>query len=320
MIFWIIPIVLLVLLLIGAFMMKWIGNQFLENLRRLAPGEAFNTDIDVSFYEKGPMPKLSAEGTAFMKTLPMEEVEIHAEDGCLLHGYLFPAEGNPKRYVLGIHGFHSDPYSEYGPHIAYYRSIGWGMLLVDDRAHGKSEGSYVTMGVKDSRDCVNWANFLVKKFGEEVQILLHGVSMGGATVLSAAGEEDLPKEVLGVVSDCGFTSAADIFANQIGRMYPIPTGLPVKICGYFAKKKAGFDLNTRRPIDQVKHARVPIVFIHGAEDTMVPVWMSEKLYEACTSKKKLLKVAGANHAESVGIDPDGYHKAIEELLEMGKEA
>ena len=301
-------------LLAAGLIRRWIGNMFLDNLRKRQPDEPFNTGIDIRFYQKGPMPGLTKAGRAYLETLEKEELMLVAEDGTRLHGMLFLPPDGEKQFVIGIHGFHSDPVSEYGPHIAYYRSIGWGMLLVDDRAHGLSEGAYATMGVKDARDTVNWAQYMAARFGREVRLLLHGVSMGGASVLAAAGEADLPREVIGVVSDCAFSSAAEMFSVQIRRMYPIPTELPIRICGRYAKKKAGFDLNERRPVDQVKRATVPIFFVHGAEDSIVPPSMAKTLYDACTAPKSLLMVPKANHGESIGVDPEGYHKGIEALI------
>ena len=190
------------------------------------------------------------------------------------------------------------------------------MLLPDDRAHGLSEGNYITMGVKDRRDCICWARYLADRFGADTRILLHGVSMGGATVLSASGEKDLPSQVFGVVSDCGFTSAGESFECQIQSMYHIPPKFPVRVCQWYAKHKAGFDFTEARPIDQVRNAKVPILFVQGADDVMVPAFMAQKLYDACSSEKKLLLVEHANHAESIALNPDAYHGAIHQLFHI----
>ena len=291
-----------------------IGKKFLRNLNRKAPGEEFDADFDVSFYKNSPVRKMADEGMKYMETLPHEDVFINSHDGLRLHATYFPADENPKKFVVGIHGFQSHAWNEYAPHIAFYRSLGYSMILPDDRAHGYSEGRYITMGVKDRFDCVNWAKYIVDRFGNDVEILLHGVSMGGATVLSASAEKDLPKQVIGVISDCGFTCVEDAFAYQMKSMYHTSSKFPVKVCKWFAKHKAGFDFNDGRPIDRVKHSRVPILIVQGAVDPIVPPYMAKELYEACTSEKKLLMVEGASHAESIAIDEDGYHNAIHELF------
>lgn len=295
---------------------RQIGNNFIRNMRRHQPGEKFTEDIDISFYMNGPLPKLAADGMAYMETLPHKDVYITSEDGLKLHATLFPAPGASDNYVIGIHGFQSHAWNEFAPHIKFYRSIGFGMLLPDDRAHGDSEGQFVTMGVKDRRDCICWARYLIGQFGPETKILLHGVSMGGATVLSASGEADLPEQVLGAVSDCGFTGAGESFECQIRNMYHISPRFPVWVCQWYALHRAGFDFREARPVDQVRHAKVPVLFVQGTDDVMVPEFMAHELYEACSSPKELLIVEHANHAESIALDPDGYHEAIHRLFHI----
>ena len=304
-----------VLLLVGFLALcRTIGNHFMENLRHRRPDEKFNEDIDVSFYMNGPLPKLSEAGIAYMKTLPHEDVYIRSEDGLKLHATLFPAPDGQAKYVIGIHGFQSKAWSEYSTHIKFYQSIGFGMLLPDDRGHGESEGAFATMGVKDRRDCISWANYLIMRFGDQTKLLLHGVSMGGATVLNASGEDDLPQQVLGIISDCGFTSAREAFESQIESLYHISGVFPVKVCHWYTKHKAHYDFTEVEPINQVKKATVPILFVQGEKDIMVPASMAQRLYDACPSKKKLLLVKEANHAESIAYDPDGYHEAIHTMF------
>ena len=311
---WIILAILLLALIAFLLVCRMIGKKFLKNFSRKNPGEKFTADIDVSFYTKGPLAKLAQEGMDYMKSLPKEDVYITSHDGLRLHGTLFPLGDDPKKFVLGIHGFQSHAFNEFAPHIAYYRSRGFSMLLPDDRAHGYSEGQYITMGVKDRLDCLDWANYLANRFGPDCQILLHGVSMGGATVLSASGEEGLPSQVMGVVSDCGFTSVEEAFSVQMRNMYHIPPAFPLMVCRWFAKHRADFDFREARPIDQVKKARVPIFFAQGADDFLVPREMAERLYAACPTPKELLMVEHASHAESIAVDPEGYHAAMERLF------
>ena len=308
------PVIALPLLVLLA--AKAIAENFKKNLRKRGPGEDFGTKTDVTVYKNSPFPKAVEDAREYMKTIKREEVYTTSEDGLKLHAAFFPAEGPSKGFVIGIHGFQSFDWFELVPHISYYHSIGFHVLLPQDRAHGESEGDYVTMGVKDRRDCISWVHYLTDRFGEDSNILLHGVSMGGATVLSASGEEDLPKQVVGIVSDCGYTDAKAAFENQIQSLYHIPPAFPVKVCAWVAKHEMGYDLSEARPINQVKKARVPILFVQGEKDIMVPKPMVDALYEACSAPKKLFLVPNANHAESVALDPEGYHAAMEEMFHL----
>lgn len=266
------------------------------------------------YYVGTPHYKVSRAGMAVMKTLPCEDVYITSRDGLKLHAYLFPAENGDQKYVIGIHGYRSYARPEYGPYIEFYRSLGYGMLLPDDRAHAPSEGKYIGFGVLDRLDCIDWARYLIRRFGESVEIRLHGVSMGGATVLAASGEADLPTQVKGIVADCGFTSAWEALSYELKAMMHIPVYPILPLCEKICRKKAGFDFHQFSAIEQVKKAKVPILIVQGGKDQMVPAFMARKIYDACASPKRLLMVEEAGHAESIAFAPEEYHRAIHEFF------
>ena len=139
-----------------------------------------------------------------------------------------------------------------------------------------------------------------------MKIILTGISMGASTVVMAAGHE-LPDNVIGVLADCGFSSAKDIIKVVIKQM-----GLPPEPCYPFVKLGArlfgGFDLEEYSPMDALKTATKPVIFFHGEADDFVPCYMSEKMYDACMSRKQLVKVPGAGHGLSFPVDQEGYLK------------
>ena len=265
-----------------------------------------------SYYVDTPHYKVSRAGMKIMKKLPSEDAYIQSRDGLKLHSYIFPAEEGTKKFVIGVHGYRSYARPEYAPYIEFYRSLGYSMLLPDDRAHAPSEGDYIGFGVLDRLDCVDWAKYIVDTYGEDVEIILHGVSMGGATVLSASGEEDLPEQVKGIISDCGFSSAWDILHYQLKESMHLPADYLLPRIEKICEKKAGFNFHEHPAIEQVKKAKVPILFVHGEKDPMVPIFMAHDLYDACGSKKRLLTVPEAAHGESIAFAPDEYYQAIRE--------
>ena len=265
------------------------------------------------FYKDSPHYKVSRAGMAYMKTRPCEDVYMTSRDGLRLHAYLFPADGEPKKFVVGIHGYRSYARPEFGPYIEFYHSLGYSLLLPDDRAHRPSEGTYIGFGVLDRLDCVDWVKYVRERFGDDTDVLLHGVSMGAATVLAASGEEDLPP-IRGVVADCGYTGAWDILSHQLA--HRLPRWPFLNLCEKICKQKAGFSFHEYTPLQQVQHAKAPILFVHGEKDQMVPCHMVHELYEACSSEKRLLVVPEAGHGESIAFAPDEYHKAILELFHI----
>lgn len=314
--FWLyLLLIIFILVLIYLLICHLIGSKFLNSLKRqkadAKPG--FAKRIDLSFYLNGPLKKIAAEGLKYMETLTHEDVWVTSFDDLKLHATLFPC-ADTKKFVIGIHGFKSKAWHEYAPYLKFYRSCGYGMLLVDDRAHGQSAGKYVTMGVKDRFDCLSWANYLVDRYGKEVELLLHGVSMGAATVLSASGEKDLPPQIKGIISDCAYSSVEEAFAVQIETLFKIPSPFILKICKRYAKRYADFDFDEATPLHQVAQAKVPILFVQGTADFLVPAKMAEELYAACGSRKKLLMVEGANHAESIAVATEEYQSTIREFF------
>lgn len=233
-------------------------------------------------------------------------------DGLKLHATYFPGQDS-KKLVICFHGYTSQGMSDYIGLSDYYLKHGFGMLLVDERAHGKSEGEYIGFGNKDRLDALVWINWVIKTCGEDVQILLHGNSMGGATVLMASGLL-LPKQVKGIISDCGFTSPKAVFTHVLHTMYHLPAFPMIQIADYMNKKKAGYGLDECNAAREVKKAKVPILLIHGSGDTFVPCRMCDEIYDNCASPKKKLIVEGAAHAESYYKDRNAYEAALNDFI------
>ena len=240
------------------------------------------------------------------------DVHITSHDGLKLHATYFPG-ADEKRIVICFHGYTSEGMKDYIALSDYYLHRGYGMLLVDERAHGKSEGDHIGFGCLDRQDALRWIDWVVKQCGENVQILLHGTSMGGATVLMASGLS-LPSQVKGIISDCAFTSPKEVFTHVLHSMYHIPAFPVIQIADIMNRKSAGYGMDECNAAREVRKATVPILMIHGDADTFVPVWMCEKIYENCASKKTKLIVKGAAHAESYYKDTKAYEQALDTFI------
>lgn len=255
---------------------------------------------------------LIQERKEYMMAQPHEDVYQFSEDGLKLHATWFPAEDS-KRVVICFHGYTSQGMSDYIGLSDYYMKRNFSMLLVDERAHGDSEGEYIGFGCLDRMDARGWVEWVLEKCGEDVSILLHGTSMGGATVLMTSGLK-LPVQVKGIVSDCGFTSAKEVFTHVLHSMYHLPAFPMIQISSLVNRKKAGYGLDDCNAAREVQKAEVPILLIHGDADTFVPCSMCEKIYENCASKKQKLIVKGAAHAESYYKDTEAYEQALNEFI------
>lgn len=244
------------------------------------------------------------------RAMRQEPVEIRSHDGLILRGaYFEQAKGLPIE--LMFHGYQGNYERDLCCGVQRAFAIGRNALLIDQRASGKSDGSVCTFGIKEYKDCLQWIDFAIKKFGEDCKLILTGISMGGATVLTAAGEK-LPKNVVCVLADCPFSSAKEIIQKVIREMH-----LPAKLLYPFVKLGArlfgGFHLDETTPLKAMQTCETPVIFIHGDDDTFIPYQMSERLYEACKAQKKLVLIQGAGHGLAYPKDGETYLQALRDF-------
>jgi hypothetical protein len=240
----------------------------------------------------------------------LEEIEIKSRDGLKLHGYYLPADKPSDRLVIGLHGYTSCGLSDFAAHSYFFHKQGFDCLIVDHRAHGKSEGDYVGFGILDRFDCLKWIEYIEKRFNGEKRILLHGTSMGATTALMTAGFADkLPESVKAVIADCAFTSPYDVFAHILKRDYHMGPFPVLTINEKLSQKRAGYGFKDYSTLTAVKETKLPILFIHGKEDKFVPTWMSQKNYEECCSPKELLLIENAGHGASYYENTEQYESA-----------
>ncbi len=265
---------------------------------------------------------LMEERKGFVLGQPHEDVYLTSFDGLKLHATYFPGmedgAGRPadvsgvKKAVICFHGYTGEGLSNHIAIADYFLKKGYAMLMPDARAHGESEGEYIGFGCLDRKDALSWVNWLIGTCGDDVEIMLHGTSMGGATVLMASGL-DLPCQVKGIVSDCGFTSPKEVFTHVLNHMYHLPAFPAIQGADLLNKRLAGYGMDECNAKYEVQKAKVPILFIHGSSDTFVPVSMCHEIYENCASPKRKLIVEGAAHAESYYKDMADYEKVLTEF-------
>lgn len=232
-------------------------------------------------------------GEEWIRAQNPETVYIESHDGLQLAGHWLDA--GTKRTLILVHGYRSRAYRDFSCVAEYYRSLGFNLLLIDQRSHGESEGRFICFGAKEKYDCLRWAEYVEKRVGGT--IVLDGISMGATTVLLASGEQ-LPKSVKGVIADCGFTSPGDIMLKVMETDIGVRCRPLFQLVALMIRLRAGFDVFGCSTVEAVKKCRVPVLLLHGTDDRFVPCWMTEKAYEACASDKELILVEGAGHGAS----------------------
>ncbi len=240
-----------------------------------------------------------------------EKLSIRSFDGLTLHGTYFEYEKGAVTEII-FHGYHGYAERDLSGGVHRCFQLGRNALIIDQRGHGASDGRTTTFGIKEYKDCLSWIDYAIKKFGDDCRLIITGVSMGASTVMLAAGEK-LPQNVLYVLADCGYTSAEEIIKKVIDEM-KLPSAILYPFVRLGAIIFGGFDPNTNSPMEAMKKASVPVIFIHGTNDAFVPFDMSRRLYEACSSeKKRLVAVEGAGHGLAFPADKELYISALRDF-------
>jgi fermentation-respiration switch protein FrsA (DUF1100 family) len=236
-----------------------------------------------------------------------EQWTITSQDGLKLVATHFSPDKPSRLWAILVHGYGRNQ-SYVWDYAAEYIKRGYHVLTPDLRAAGLSEGKYLTMGVKESEEVARWAA-QIKAYDPEAEIVLHGVSMGASTVLLAAAREDMPG-LVAVIEDCGYTSAYEMFANQLGVIFGLPE-FPIMPCvDVVSGFKTGAKVSAAAPLQVMPRIKVPVLFIHGDADTLVPPAMMEELFAACNAKKEKFVVVGAGHGDAMKEAGEEYWQRI----------
>ena len=240
-----------------------------------------------------------------------EEWTATSSDGRHLAATHYIPDNPGRRWAILVHGYGRDQRYT-GDYAEVYLEHGYQVLTPDLCASGKSEGQYITMGVKEGEEIAVWANRIKAQY-PDAQIVLHGVSMGAATVLMAAARDDITG-IAAVIEDCGYTSAYEMFSNQLGVIFDLPE-YPIMPCvDVVSGLKTGVKVSDAAPIRVIDRIKAPVLFIHGSADKLIPPSMMDRLYDSCRSKKKKIIIEGAGHGDSMTTDSETYWKNIFDFL------
>ena len=251
------------------------------------------------------------EAKTLLEQQVSKTVEIESYDGLKLMGHWYPAQ-KPERILVAMHGWRSTWSRDFGIIAPFWHEHGCSVLFAEQRGQGASDGDYMGFGMLERYDCLRWAQWVEENNPDGTPIYLAGLSMGATTVLMA-GALELPTNVHGIMADCGFTSAYDIWKHVAEDNLHLHYGLYAHAADELCKKRIQIGAKDITTTDALQHCKVPVLFIHGTDDGFVPVEMTYENYKACNSPKKLLIVPGAEHALSYMVDREQYEKVTLEF-------
>lgn len=262
---------------------------------------------------KNPYSRRMNAGMRWTRMQNLKKVMIHSKDRLRLYARILECEA-PKGVILLMHGYHSSAIHDFSCAIEYYHNMGYILVMPDQRAHGDSDGKYITFGIKEKYDCRLWTEYIVKKY-EGLPILLDGISMGASTVMLASGI-GLPDAVCGIIADCGYSHPLDICSHVLKNRMGIPPAIVLPIAKRIAMHRAGVDFEDGDVTRALVRNTKPLLIVHGEADTFVPSYMTDK--NALFAKNcdlTVLKIPGADHGMSFLTDEVTVKNTLEHFLD-----
>ncbi len=292
-----------------------------------------SVESEIEFYDGEENYKRHMEDVAWFESQNAPLIEMTSFDGLKLKAYVLdPPSAKTEGTVLMMHGFHSGPVREYATLAKYLHNKNYRVVLPYQRGHGLSEGKYLTFAVKERVDCRDWMLKINEDYGADKPLFVVGISMGCATVTMAAGFDDIPVNVCGFVSDCGFTSPREIIYWTMINSYGLPR-FAARLLSYTGNKFAGwfadFDFDDYSTDIALTKTTKPVLFITGTNDKTVPCSMTERNYLTYSlalagrgidpsEVTQMVEYEGVPHAVSYLLRQEDYFKHLDEFISKHK--
>ena len=281
------------------------GSFYMLNFSLTPNGKILSKDADSYPFMYKNYPFLRPWVDSLKQVDALKDTFIINPHGIQLHAYYVAAPQPTSKTAVIVHGYTDNAIRMFMIGYLYNRDLGYNILLPDLQHQGESEGPAIQMGWKDRLDVLQWMNIANEIFGDSTQMVVHGISMGGATTMMVSGEEQKPF-VKCFVEDCGYTSVWDEFSHELKTSFHLPPFPLMYTTSWLCEKKYGWNFKEASSLKQVAKSQLPMLFIHGDKDTYVPTWMVYPLYEAKPEPKELWIVPGAAHAVSYQENKQEY--------------
>ena len=259
--------------------------------------------------------RVRADRTLALETgAGVESVEVAAQDGVTLRGWLLRPEQWSGEAAMVLHGF-VDSRVAMLEHARLLLRHGYAVLTPDSRGHGESGGSTVSFGVREAGDVSAWGDWLCERLGIDTFIGL-GQSMGAAVLINALPDE---RRLEKVVAESSFTTFREAAYDRLGGRFGVPNWVahwgfrPVgELAFLYVRWRYGFNLHAARPVNALLKATQPVMLIHGAIDEAILARHSRRLQ--AVHGGAYWEVAGAGHTEPIRVAPGEYERRVVEWL------
>ena len=244
----------------------------------------------------------------WINNIEYKDIYIRNRDNLLLHGIYIDNPKSKKILVL-LHGYRSTPNRDVYPSVKDYYDLNYSILIIDQRACGKSQGKYITFGYKEKKDVIVWLKYLNKHYNKP--IVLAGISMGATTALLVP--EIYNKNIIAIYTDSGYISGYEEVKYTLKHYFYIPSSLFMPTINFCCKIFAKYNLKDINTLKSLKNIRIPILFAHGDIDDFIPAKNSLLNYKKYQGPKKLLIIKNANHGMGYLVNKEKYLKVVKEI-------
>ena len=306
---WSVSVTLLAVLTGSTLFLQWYALEAGGNER----GQNMEASYEFMFEH---YPFLSHWVDSLQRVEALRDTFITADDGARLHALYLRADTVTPRTAVLVHGYTDNAVRMLHIAYLYHHDLRYNVLLPDLRFAGLSDGDHIQMGWKDRKDVLRWMDVADSLFapGSHTDMVVHGISMGAATTMNVSGEPQKPF-VHCFVEDCGYTSVWDEYKGELKKQFRLPAFPLLHLASWATDLRYGWNFREASPLEQVKKCRLPMLFIHGTEDTFVPTWMGDTLFAAKPGIKEYWRVEGAEHAVSYLKYPKEYTERVKNFLE-----
>ena len=285
---------------------KWKANILFRKLLK-------RPDIDKAYAMVGPEDSWYDTITTVHRSLvqirefPHEDLQITSHDGLQLKGVYYPC--GSKKTMIWVHGYTSHAERESAFPGLFYRSMGFNVLIPYLRAHGPSQGKYITLGALEHLDIMKWVERINEKIPDG-QIVIHGLSMGGGIVLDLA-DKDM-RNVKCLVVDAPSVSVEGFFSGISQNVFK-RTWKPV--CAHaleWFRKEFGVDAAKFDRIENIAFCKYPMLITAGSNEHMDETLQSMK--DRSPMDTDILILPGCNHGNGMYKQTQLYQDAIRALI------
>lgn len=297
-----------VVVVLAIFVVALIGSGLYMLDYSLAP-DPDRADTDLYYSELFEnYPETSEWIDSLKKEHALRDTFVTMREGYRCHAYYISRDS--RKTALVVHGWRDQAIKFFYLAQMYEREFGYNVIIPDLYASGKSDGEALRMGWLDRLDMLKW----LQAFRTDTMVI-HGVSMGGATTMMLSGEK-IPAGIKDIrfVDDCGYTAVWDEFAGELKAQFGLPKFPLMYATSLLCRLRYGWSFGEASAIGQVAKCPYPMLFIHGDSDTFVPTEMVHRLYAAKTGPKEIWITEHTEHALSYKNHREAYIHRVRQFL------